>query len=151
MNAVMSVDRHALTQVLNNPAACAPQANPLSLVLIPRCSVKCEKLRNGLKITCLCTDESAAAALQACCTAQSGCLLSCCLLLNGQTVCCCNITLAVCKCEVCPGGVCFTCTSGDPQCCQIVQQCCDCIVGCMNNGCSCCVCLNNTPVCCGTC
>jgi hypothetical protein len=31
----------------------------------------------------------------------------------------------------------------------MLQACCDCISCCCNAGCTCCFCINNTPVCCG--
>jgi hypothetical protein len=47
--------------------------------------------------------------------------------------------------------VCITCTSGDAECCKMLQGCCDCISAMLHGGCMCCVMLNNTPVCCGCC
>jgi hypothetical protein len=45
-------------------------------------------------------------------------------------------------------GVSITCTSGDKECCAMVQSCCDCMTSMMKAGCTCCVMMNNMPVCC---
>ena len=70
---------------------------------------------------------------------------------NGMMVCCCNYTMGTCKCEMVPEGICVTCTSGDPKCCEMIQSCCDCVCKMMEAGCTCCFMMNQTPVCCGHC
>jgi hypothetical protein len=40
---------------------------------------------------------------------------------------CFNMTMGMCKCEMMKNGVCITCTTGDAQCCKMIQECCDCI------------------------
>ena len=75
---------------------------------------------------------------------------SCVCTMNGMTVCCCNLTMAMCKCDMTKDGVCVTCTSGDAKCCEMIQACCDCLSCMMEAGCTCCVLINNTPICCGT-
>jgi hypothetical protein len=45
--------------------------------------------------------------------------------------------------------VCVTCVSGDSKCCEMIQSCCDCLACMHKDGCTCCLMLNNTPVCCG--
>jgi hypothetical protein len=45
-------------------------------------------------------------------------------------------------------GVCITCTSGDKDCCAMIQSCCDAMHSMMQAGCNCCVMMNNMPVCC---
>jgi hypothetical protein len=70
-------------------------------------------------------------------------------MMNGMTVGYYNFTMGLCKCEMTEDGVCFTCTSGDIQCCRVIQACCDCLSSMLEAGCTCCVLLNNTPVCCG--
>ena len=57
--------------------------------------------------------------------------------------------MGMCKCEMTEHGVCITCTSGDTACCDMIQACCDCFNRMMEAGCTCCVLMNNTPVCCG--
>ena len=55
---------------------------------------------------------------------------------------------AVCRCEDTPEGVKITCTSGDTKCAAMIQACCDCMTKMMQAGCTCCVMMNNMPVCC---
>jgi hypothetical protein len=47
-------------------------------------------------------------------------------------------------------GCTITCTSGDTECGKMIQACCDCMATMMAAGCTCCVMMNNTPICCGT-
>jgi hypothetical protein len=61
------------------------------------------------------------------------------------------MTMGMCKCEMTKEGCCITCTSGDAQCCAMIQGCCDYMNVMMKNGCMCCVMMNNTPICCGCC
>ena len=61
------------------------------------------------------------------------------------------MAMAICQCENKKDGVKITCTSGDKACCEMIQACCECMSRCMDAGCSCCLCFNGTPVCCGTC
>ena len=93
--------------------------------------------------------QIACATLQNLCKMLAGGMCSCVCQFNGMTVCCYNFAMGLCKYEHVDGGVCFTCTSGDPQCCQMIQACCDSICCCLEAGCTCCFMLNNTPVCCG--
>ena len=51
--------------------------------------------------------------------------------------------------EMTDKGMCLTCVSGDSKCCEMIQACCDCMNCMMKAGCTCCVMMNNTPVCCG--
>ena len=48
-------------------------------------------------------------------------------------------------------GVCFTCTSGDSKCCEMIQAFCDCLATLLNSGCTCCMLMSNTPVACSCC
>jgi hypothetical protein len=66
-------------------------------------------------------------------------------MMNGMVVCTCNLTMGMCKCEMTKDGCCVTCTSGDQKCCDTIQGCCACLA----SGCTCCLMMNNTPVCCG--
>lgn len=120
-------------------------------MMVPKCTYKVEKCAGGLKITCCCEDKVACSMLQSLCSMMAGGLCSCCCMMNGQVVCQCNFAFGICKCEMTSEGCCFTCTSGDPKCCEMLQACCDCICCCLDCGCTCCVMLNNTPVCCGVC
>jgi hypothetical protein len=79
----------------------------------------------------------------------AGGMCSCCVMLNGMTVCTYHFTMGLCKCDMTETGVSLTCTSGDSKCCEMIQAACDCLHCMMNAGCTCCVLMNNTPVCCG--
>jgi hypothetical protein len=70
-------------------------------------------------------------------------------MMNGMVVCTCNLTMGMCQCEMTKDGVKITCTSGDPKCCEMIQACCECMACMMKDGCTCCILMNNMPVCCG--
>lgn len=122
----------------------------LNYLVVPRCTLKFEKCTGGFKLTCVCEDKLSSSMVQNLCTMLTGGLCSYSVIQNGMTVCCYNMTMGLCKCETTESGVCITCTSGDQQCCQMIQACCDCLTTYVDCGCTCCVMLNNTPVCCGT-
>lgn len=139
--------------VAGMPGMGAPSAAPTapSWMMVPRCTMKVEKCQGGMKITCSCEDKTAASMVQNLCTMLAGGMVSCCCMMNGMTVCCCNMTMGMCKCEPTKDGVCITCTSGDAKCGEMIQACCECISGMLKAGCSCCVMMSNTPICCGCC
>jgi hypothetical protein len=120
-------------------------------MMVPRCTFKFEKCTGGMKITCSCDDPTACSMVQNLCTMLAGGLCSCTVSLNGMTVCCCNFTMGLCKCETTPHGVSCSWTSGDQKCCEMIQSYCDYLCCMMNAGCTCCFCVNNTPICCGCC
>jgi hypothetical protein len=122
---------------------------PTSWLMVPRCTFKVEKCQGGMKITCSCDDKVACGMVQNLCSMLQGGMCSCCLMMNGMMVCCCNLTMGMCKCDMTDKGVMMTCTSGDPKCCEMIQACCDCMACMLKDGCTCCMMLNNTPVCCG--
>jgi hypothetical protein len=136
---------------LTPPTVGTPTGMPLGTnwLMVPRCAFKVEKCAGGVKFTCHTDDKMACSMMQNLCTMLSGGLCSCCVMFNGMTVCCYNFAMGMCKCEMVEGGVCFMCTSGDPQCCQMIQSCCEAICSCLEAGCSCCLLMNNTPLCCG--
>ena len=137
---------------VGTPTMGSPTGTPAvtNWLMVPRCTVKVEKCTGGLKIHCSCDDQMACSMVQNLCTMLAGGMCSCCCMLNGMTVCTCNLTMGMCKCEMTEDGVCITCTSGDSKCCEMLQACCDCVSCCVQAGCTCCVMLNNTPLCCGT-
>ena len=118
-------------------------------LMVPRCTFKFEKCQGGLKITCVCDDSMARSMVQNLCTVLQGGLCSCSCTLNGMTVCSYNLTMGLCKCELTETGCCITCTSGDQKCCEMLQSCCDCLSCLCNAGCTCCLMMSNTPLCCG--
>ncbi|MBM4072808.1 MAG: hypothetical protein FJ271_28355 [Planctomycetes bacterium] len=124
---------------------------PTNMMMVPRCTLKMEKCQGGCRITCSCDDKMACSMVQNLCSMLTGGLCTCCVMYNGMPVCTCNLTMGLCKCEMTDSGMCLTCTSGDSQCCEMIQACCDCMCCMMDAGCTCCVMINNTPVCCGCC
>src|SRR5262245_25674061 len=126
-----------------------PTATPTAnCLMVPRCTIKMEKCAGGMKINCACDDEMACATLQGLCSSLAGSMCSCCCMMNGMVVCCCNLTMGMCRCEMTKSGVCITCTSGDKDCYAMIQSCCDAMCAMMAAGCTCCVMMNNMPVCC---
>ena len=83
-----------------------------------------------------------------CCILAGG-MCSCSMMMNGMMVCSCNLMMGMCKCEPTEMGVTMTCTSGDKACAAMIQACCECMSAMMKAGCTCCVKMNNMPVCCG--
>jgi hypothetical protein len=118
-------------------------------LMVPRCTMKFEKIAGGMKIVCVCDDQMACSMMQNLTTMLQGGLYSCCTTMNGMTVCSCNLTLGLCKCEMTDKGISLTYTSGDGKCGEMIQACCDCLSCMMNAGCTCCLMMNNTPVACG--
>lgn len=151
MNAMM-MDRSMMGMPgMASQAGASTGAGTMNMMMIPRCSMKMERCTDGMKITCTCTDETACAMMQNLCTMLAGGMISCCMMMNGMMMMNCNLMMGMCKCEMTKTGVMITCTSGDAKCCKMIQECCDCMMAMMEAGCTCCVCMNNTPVCCGCC
>ena len=118
-------------------------------MMVPRCTFKVEKCTGGFKMTCVCDDKMACSMVQNLCTMLAGGMCSCCCMMNGMTCCSFNFMMGLCKFEMTDSGFCMTCTSGDAQCCEMIQACCECIACCCDRGCTCCFMINSTPVCCG--
>jgi hypothetical protein len=118
-------------------------------LMVPRCTYKFEKCQGGFKVTCVCDDPMARSVLHSLCTQLQSGLYSCSCTLNGITVCHYNLTMGLCKCDVTEQGCTITCTSGDQKCGEMIQCCCDSLACLCNNGCVCCVLMNNNPICCG--
>lgn len=145
MTAVMTRDR-------SDSAMCLVGSAPgAGFCAIPRCEMTIERCQNGCKITCSCDDEAACATLQNLCEALATGLCSVCCSQNGVTLCQCNFACCRCECECTADGVCITCTTGDADCCRMVQAMCDCLAKCQACGCACTVCFNSAPVCCSAC
>jgi hypothetical protein len=131
---------------VTSPAGVSGAAN---WMMVPRCTFKVEKCTGGFKVTCTCDDKLACSMVQNLCAMLAGGMCSCCVMYNGMTVCTYNLTMGMCRFENTDSGVCFTCTSGDAQCCAMIQSCCDCLGSMLEAGCTCCFMVNSTPVCCG--
>ncbi|HEV3256695.1 MAG TPA: hypothetical protein VG013_07450 [Gemmataceae bacterium] len=134
------------TPTIGAPAGMQPATN---WMMVPRCTVKMEKHTGGMKITCAGDDKMAVSMVQNLCSMLAGGMCSCCLTMNGMVVCCCNLTMGLCKVDNTKDGVTVTCTSGDAKCSEMIQACCECMHTMLKDGCTCCVLMNNTPVCCG--
>jgi len=138
----------ATSITMANPAT-ALIAQPLEMNWLagPPCRLKMEKCTGGMKLTCACDDQQAIDWVQN----QSHLLedlgYNCCCLMNGMMVYSCNFTMGVCKYDKTDNGACVTCTSGDPNCCEMIQANCDCLACLIQSGCTCYVMVNNTPTC----
>jgi hypothetical protein len=118
-------------------------------LMVPRCTFKFEKLKDGMKVSCICDDKLACSMVQNLCGMVTGGLCSCWLTYNGMSVCSFNFTMGMCKWETFDKGVTFHCTSGDKQCCEMIQSFCECISSMVKSGCTCCWMVGSTPLCCG--
>jgi hypothetical protein len=136
---------------LGMPGMVSSPSLPANFLMVPRCTFKLEKCTGGMKITCTCDDKMASGMVQNLCKMLAGGLCSCCLTMNGMTVFTCNLTMGMCKCDTTDTGVTVTCTSGDKACCEMIQASCECMASMLKAGCTCCLCMGNTPVCCGSC
>ena len=123
--------------------------SPANWMMVPRCTLKMEKCTGGLRVSCVCDDRMATSMVQNLCSMLSNGMFSCCCMLNGMTVCACNLTMGMCKCEMTEDGVSITCTSGDAKRAEMLQAACDCLSCMMEAGCTCCLLMNSTPICCG--
>ena len=119
-----------------------------SMMMVPRCTMTATKCDGGMKLMCACDDMTSRTMMQNLCTMMAGGLCSVSCTMNGSVVCVCNFTMGACKVEMTADGCCLTCTSGDAACCSMIQCCCDCIAACMTAGCTCCLTMGGTPVCC---
>ena len=137
---------------LGTPTVGTPTGSPVGAnwLMVPRCTFKVEKCQGGIKITCPLRRQDGrqhgAEPLHRCWPAACAAAAA---MLNGMTVCTCNLTMGLCKCEMTENGVCITCTSGDPKCCEMIQACCDCLACCLRSRLHLLLLINNTPVCCG--
>jgi len=123
---------------------------PPGMMMVPKCTFKMEKVTGGMKITCSCSDTMATTTVQSLCSMLAGGMCSCCCMMNGMMVGCCNLCMGMCKCEMTKDGCSVTCTSGDKECAGMLAGCCDYLNTMMKCGCTCCMMMNQMPVCCGT-
>jgi hypothetical protein len=118
-------------------------------LMVPRCAFKVEKFQDGLKIICSCDDVMTSSMLQNLCSMLAGSMYGCCCVMNGTMVWRCNFTMALCKCEMTKDGVIVICSSGDPDCSEMIRAYCDCLSAMLKSGCICYLLMSNLPVCCG--
>src|SRR4051794_2019249 len=88
----------------------AAMPNAPQMMMVPRCTIKMEKCKGGMKMMCSSEDKMTASMMQNLCTMMAGGMCSCCMMMNGMMVCGCNMTMGMCKCEMTADGVCITCT-----------------------------------------
>jgi len=117
-------------------------------MMIPRCTVRMEKMQGGMRMHCTGMDEMATKMMQHAVAMMGSGMMSCAMMMNGMMAMRCNMIMGLCKCEMTADGMMVTYTSGDAQCAAMIQQCCDSMMMMMANGCTCCVMMNNMPVCC---
>ena len=156
MSSAMMMERTGMGMPgMGVPGVGAPGATPAAMptsanwMMVPRCTFKIEKCTGGVKIYCACDDKMACSMVQNLCTMLAGGMCSCCCTYNGMVVCHCNLTMGMCKCEMTEKGCTITCTSGDAKCGEMIQACCDCMSTMLKDGCTCCLMVSNTPICCG--
>jgi hypothetical protein len=59
-----------------------------NMMMMPRCTMKMEKTKTGMKMMCMASDETAAAMMQNLCKMLAGGMVSCQMMMNGTPVCC---------------------------------------------------------------
>lgn len=119
-----------------------------NMMMMPRCSMKMEKMSNGLKMMMTCEDKTSAVMMQNLCQMMAGGGVSCMMMMNGMMMCSCNLAMGMCKVEMTEMGCTMTCTSGDPAAAKMLMACCDCMTSMMQAGCCCCMMMGGMPVCC---
>ena len=134
------------------PTMGTPTNVPVSpnFFMVPRCIYKFEKCQGGFKAYFQCDDQQTAQMVQNLCSMLAGGMCGCSVMWNGVCVSTYNFTFGMCQFEKTKDGVCFTCTSGDANCCSMLQSWYECIACAYTCGCTCCFTINNTPICCGT-
>ncbi len=125
-------------------------AGGLGGTMVPRCTMKMEKVADGMKCTMMCDDKTAAEMMKNLCMMMPSSMCSMACMCNGMCCCCHNMgTMGMCRIDMMDMGCTMTCTSGDKTCAMMIQACCDCMMACMSApGCCCCMMLNGMPVCC---
>jgi hypothetical protein len=119
------------------------------MMMAPRCTIAMERCPGGMRMTCTCEDKTSAAMLGNLMMMMQNGMCSCYMMMNGMPMCVCNVgMMGVCKVEMMEMGCTITCTSGDKHCEKMIQSCCDCMMGMMMPGMTCCVMMNGMPVAC---
>ena len=115
------------------------------------CEISFEKCKGGFRIQCCCDDSAECSDLQCLCAAIGEGNCSCCCTRNEKPICTFNLGCDRCKCENTDDGCCITCTSGDAECCEMLEACCDCLECCCQNGCCCYIYFGDKCCCFGGC
>ena len=121
-------------------------------MMVPRCTMRMEKMQGGMRVTCTCDDRTAAEMMKNLAMMMAGGMPSMCMMMNGMMSCMCNMgTMGMCKMDMTDMGMTMTCTSADPACMKLIQSCCDCMSAMMMPGCTCMMMMNGMPMCCMVC
>ena len=128
----------------------APMSMPGNAMgmMMPRCTIRMERMAGGMRMTCMGVDEMSTRMMQNLMGLMGSGMMSCAMMMNGMPVMRCNMTMGMCRPEMTDDGMVITYTSGDSNMMGMIQACCDCMSTMMQQGCSCCVMMNNIPVCC---
>ena len=157
MSSSMMMDRAGMSMPMGMSGMSQPMGMPAAMpmgpnmMMVPRCTMRFEKVSGGMRIHCMCDDAMACSMMQNLCSMMPGAMCSCVCMMNGMPMCTCMLTMGMWTCENTENGCMMTCTSGDAKCCEMIQACCDCMSAMCMAGCTCCMMMNNMPICCGTC
>ena len=111
MKQMMTMGRNMMGMPNMTPAG-MPMGT-MAMMMIPRCMMKMEKCKDGMKVMCMASDEMAASMMQNLCTMLNGGMVSFQMMMNGMTMMTCNMMMGMCKVEMTKDGMCVMCTSGD--------------------------------------
>jgi hypothetical protein len=149
MNTMM-MDRNTMGMMNQTGTMPMMGAAPMNMMMIPRCTMTMERCEGGMMMSCTTKDEAACMMMQNLCTMMGGGMVGCCMMMNGMVTMCCSMTMGMCKMEMMKDGMMMTWTSGDAATRMMIEACCDAMMKMMEGGCTCCMTMNMTPVCCGT-
>ena len=127
----------------------APMSMPGNALgmMMPRCTIRMERMSGGMRMTCMGVDEMSTRMMQNLMGMMGSGMMSCAMMMNGMMAMRCNMMMGMCRTEMTSDGMVITYTSGDAAMMAMIQSCCDCMTMMMKNGCTCCVMMNNMPVC----
>jgi hypothetical protein len=120
----------------------------MNMMMMPRASMKMEKMDGGMKIMCSFKDPEAMAMMQNLCAMLEGGMMSCSMMMNGMQMMTCNMMMGMCKCETMANGMTMSWTSGDAMMSTMIQDCCSSMMSMKDCGCTMVLSMNNTPICC---
>lgn len=155
MNTMMTTERMGMMGMpmgmqmpMNAMPAMMSGANGM---MLPRCTMKMEKMAGGMKCTMMCEDKTAATMMQQLCMMNANGMMGMCCMMNGMMCCQCMMPMGTCKMEMMEMGCMMTCTSGDAMAGKMIQACCDCMTSMMMPGCTIYMMMNGMPMCCCVC
>ena len=142
-----------MVNMMMDASAMGMMSAPMSMpgnamgMMMPRCTISMEKVSGGMRMTCMGVDEMSTRMMQNLMGMMGSGMMSCAMMMNGMMAMRCNMMMGMCKTEMTGDGMVITYTSGDSAMMAMIQSCCDCMTMMMKNGCTCCVMMNNMPVC----